>query len=247
MTHPQSAVAEVFVELADTLVTDFDLIDFLQLVSVRSAQALSVQAVGLLLAYTNGDLNVVAASCEAMPVLELFQLQNGEGPGLDCYLTGRLVTCSDLTSEASRWPHFVPRALGAGFAAAHALPMRLHDATIGQMNLLTAKRGGLDGELLAVAQALTDVATLGVANARTIPGSELPTKQLHTALNSRVTIEQAKGVLAGRGGVTVGEAFEMLRSYARGRNQKLTEVAEAVVRNDPAIADLIIHAGDTSS
>jgi hypothetical protein len=239
MTRPPSAVAKAFVELADTLVTDFDLIDFLHLVAVRSAQALNVEAVGLLLAHTNGDLNVVAASCETMPVLELFQLQNGEGPGLDCYLTGRPATCPDLSTEASRWPRFVPPALDAGFAAVHALPMRLHDETIGQMNLLTATHGGLDGELLAIAQALTDVAAVGVANARAIRGSELLTTPLHTALNSRVSIEQAKGILAGHGGVTVSEAFELLRSYAHSRNGKLTEVAEAVVRNDPAIADLM--------
>jgi len=246
MMGPQSAVVKVFAELADTLVTDFDLIDFLDLVTVRSAQTLGVEAVGLLLVRTNDDRNVVAASCETMGVLALFQLQSDEGPGLDCYLTGRPVNCPDLSSEASRWPRFVPPAIDAGFAAAHALPMRLSDATIGQMNLLTATHGGLDGEQLAVAQALTDMATLGVVNARAIGGRELLTNHLHTALNSRVTIEQAKGIVAARCDVTVGEASELLRSYARGRNQKLTEVAEAVVCNDPAIADLMTHAGGTS-
>jgi hypothetical protein len=127
VTRPQSAVTKVFVELADTLVTDFDLIDFLDLVTVRSAQTLSVEAVGLLLALTNDDLNVVA-SCETMRVLELFRLQSDEGPGLDCYLTGRPVNCPELSSEASRWPRFVPPALDAGFAAAHALPMRSYDS-----------------------------------------------------------------------------------------------------------------------
>jgi len=235
VTRPQSAVAKVFVELADNLVTDFDLIDFLDLVTVRSAQALNVEAVGMLLAHTDDDLNVVAASCETMRVLELFQLQSDEGPGLDCYLTGRPVNCPDLSCEASRWPGFVSQALDAGFAAVHALPMRSYDATIGQINLLTATHGGLDGEQLAVAQAFTDMATIGVMGARAIRGSELLIKQLHTALNSRVTIEQAKGILAGRWCITVGEASELLRSYAHGRNQKLTEVAEAVVRNDPAM------------
>lgn len=243
---PAGAAVKVFVELADALVTDFDLIDFLDLVTVRSAETLSVEAVGLLLAYTDDYLNVVATSCETRGVLALFRLQSAEGPGLDCYLTGRPVNCPDLSSEASRWPRFVPAAIDAGFAAAHALPMRLSDATIGQMNLLTATHGGLDGEQLAMAQALTDMATLGVVNARAIGGRELLANQLHTALNSRVTIEQAKGILAGRCDVTVGEASELLRSYARGRNQKLTEVAEAVVRNDSAIGDLMTHSGGTS-
>lgn len=129
-----------FVELADTLVADFDLVDFLHLVATRTRETLGVEAVGLLLADNHGGLNVIAASSEQARVLELFQLQNAEGPCMDCYRTGQPVSCPDLSTESDRWPHFVPKALDSGFAAVHALPMRLHDKIIGGMNLFTAAR-----------------------------------------------------------------------------------------------------------
>jgi hypothetical protein len=243
MTGLQPAVAKTFVELADTLVADFDLVDFLHLVTVRTQQALEVEAVGLLLADNHGGLNVVAASSEQARVLELFQLQNAEGPCLDCYRTGRPVSCPDLSTESDRWPRFVPKALDSGFAAVHALPMRLRDEAIGGMNLFTAERGGLDAELRAVGQALTDVATIGLLHERAIRQRDLLTQQLQTTLKNRLTIEQAKGVVAQCGGITVDEASELLRTYAHSRNQKLTDLAAAVVRNDPAVADLVPRAG----
>jgi GAF domain len=125
MTGPQPAIAKTFVELADTFVADFDLVDFMHLVTVRTQQALGVEAVGLLLAANSGGLNVIAASSEQACVLELFQLQNPEGPCLDRYRTERPVSCRDLSTESDRWPRFVPKALDSGFAAVHALPMRL--------------------------------------------------------------------------------------------------------------------------
>jgi len=243
MTSPQPAIAQTFVKLADTLVADFDLVDFLHLVTVHTQQALGVEAVGLLLADNHGGLNVVAASGEQARVLELFQLQNAEGPCLDCYRTGRPVSCPDLSAESDRWPRFVPKALESGFAAVHALPMRLRDEAIGGMNLFTATRGDLDAELLAVGQALTDMATIALLHERAIRQHDLLTEQLQTTLNNRLAIEQAKGILAQRGGITVDEAFELLRTYAHSPHQKLTDVAEALVRNDPAVADLLPRAG----
>jgi ANTAR domain/GAF domain len=243
MTGPQPSIANTFVELADTLVADFDLVDFMHLISVRTQRALWVEAVGLLLADNHGRLNVIAASSEQARVLELFQLQNAEGPCLDCYRTGRPVSCPDLSTESDRWPRFVPKALESGFAAVHALPMWLREQTIGGMNLFTTTRGGLDAERLSVGQASTDVATIGLLHERATRQRDLLTQQLQTTLNHRLTIEQAKGVLAERGGITVDEAFELLRSYAHSRNQKLTDVADAVVRKDPAVADLVNVAG----
>ncbi len=245
MTVPQPAIANSFVELADTLVADFDLVDFFHLVTVRTQQALGVEAVGLLVADNRDGLNVVAASSEQARVLELFQLQHAEGPCLECYRSGRPVSCPDLSAESDRWPNFVPKALDTGFVAVHALPMRLRDEVIGGMNLFTATRGGLDAERLAVAQALTDVAAVGLLQERVIGQRELLTEQLQTALNNRLSFEQAKGILAERGDITLGEASELLRAYARHGNRKLTDVAGAVVRNDPAVADLVVRAGDS--
>ena len=141
MTGPQSTIARTFVELADSLVADFDLVDFLHVLTVRTQQTLGVDAVGLLLADNHGSLNVMAASSEQARVLELFQLQNSEGPCLDCYRSGQAVSCPDLSTESSRWPQFVPPALDAGFAAVHALPMRLRDEVIGGVNLFTRFAG----------------------------------------------------------------------------------------------------------
>jgi hypothetical protein len=149
---------------------------------------------------------------------------------------------SFLASSAVR---FVAKALDSGFAAVHALPMRLRGQVIGGMNLFSAKRGGLDAELLAAGQALTDVATIGLLHERAIRQSDLLTQQLQTTLNNRLTIEQAKGILAQRGGTTIDEASVLLCTYAHSHNKKLTDVADALVRNDPAVADLVPRAGDS--
>ncbi|HUH69711.1 MAG TPA: GAF and ANTAR domain-containing protein [Mycobacterium sp.] len=243
MTGPQPAIAKTFVELADTLVADFDLVDFLHLLAVRTQQALGVEAVGFLLADNHGGLNVVAASSEQAEVLELFQLQNAEGPCMDCYRGGQPVSCPDLSADHERWPRFVAKALETGFVAVHALPMRLREEAIGGMNLFTATRGGLDADLLAVAQAFSDVATIGLLQERAIRERDLLAQQLQATLNNRLTIEQAKGIVAERAGITVDEAFELLRGYSHSRNQRLTDLADAMVRRDPAVADLVPRTG----
>jgi len=239
MTGPHRTAAQAFVELADTLVNDFDLVDFLYLVTVRVQQTLDVGAVGLLLADNHGGLNVIAASSEQARILELFQLQNAEGPCLDCYRSGRAVSCPDLARESHRWPRFVARALEAGFTAVHALPMRLRDEVIGGMNLFTTSPGQLDDETLDVAQALTDVAAIGLLHERVSHQRALLIEQLQTALHSRLTIEQAKGVVAEHTGVSIGEAFDRLRRYAHSHQRKLADLADAVVRNDPTVVELL--------
>lgn len=241
MTSSQPAVTKAFAELADTLVDDFDLTEFLHVVTLRVHEALEVDAVGMLLASNSGSLNVVAASSEQAQLLELYQLQNAQGPCLDCYHTGHRVSCPDLAASAHRWPRFAARALEAGFAAVHALPMRLRDEVIGGMNLFTKSPGPLDPDLLELGQALTDVATIGLLHQRAMQQHELLTQQLQNALNSRLTIEQAKGALAERRDITTDDAFELMRTYARQNHFKLTDVAKAVVRQDPEIAGYLLQ------
>ncbi|HJQ48057.1 MAG TPA: GAF and ANTAR domain-containing protein [Amycolatopsis sp.] len=238
MTGTQPAIARTFVELADTLVADFDLMDFLHQLTVRCHEILGVDAVGLLLADNHGHLNVMAASSEQAQILELLQLQNAEGPCLDCYRTGRALSCPDLACEAHRWPQFAREALDVGYAAVHALPMRLREEVIGGLNLFARAPGALDPDLLMVGQALADVATIGLLHERAMRARDLLTEQLQTALNSRLAIEQAKGVLAERAGIPVGEAFDLLRRYARGHNRKIHDIAQAVVNRDPVLAEL---------
>jgi transcriptional regulator with GAF, ATPase, and Fis domain len=227
-------LSDTFVELADTMVAEFDVIDFLHLLTQRSVQLLDASAAGVLLADPRGELRVVAASTEAARVLELFQLQNDQGPCLDCFRTGQPVAAADLTAAGQAWPQFAAAAGEAGFAAVHALPMRLRAQIIGALNLFRATPGILSHEDLRVGQALADVATIGLLQERSARRSEILHEQLQGALNSRVAIEQAKGKLAERLGLDMDQAFAMLRNYARARNLRLSDLAQAFIDGVPA-------------
>lgn len=231
MTVTDRRVREAFIELTDTLVTDFDIIEFLEHLAARCTELLGVAACGVLLADHHGALNLVAASTEQARLLELAQLQNSEGPCLDAYHTGRPVQRADLSDADPRWPAFTAAARAAGFAAVNALPMRLREQRLGALNLFSTRPVPIDADTLALAQALADAATIGIVHQRAMARSEVVAEQLQTALNSRIVIEQAKGFLAERLGVTVEDAFTALRRYARDRNRKLTDVAADVVNS----------------
>jgi transcriptional regulator with GAF, ATPase, and Fis domain len=222
-------LSETFVELTDTMVADFDIIDFLHVLTDRSAQLLDVAAAGLLLADPRGDLRVIAASSEAARLLELFQLQSDQGPCLDCYRTGQPVHIPDMAAAAERWPRFTVAAQEAGFAAVQALPMRLRDQVIGALNFFSATPGAFDPAGVRIGQALADVATIGLLHERSMRESNALNEQMQTALNSRVVIEQAKGKLAERFGLDMDRAFGLLRDQARARNLRLAELAQSFV------------------
>jgi transcriptional regulator with GAF, ATPase, and Fis domain len=222
-------LSETFVELTDTMVAGFDMIDFLHVLTDRSVLLLDVSAAGLLLADPRGQLRVVAASSEAARLLELFQLQSDQGPCLDCFRSGQPVTAADLAAEAPRWPRFAPAAREAGFAAVQALPMRLRDQVIGALNLFRAGPGAFDPADVRVGQALADVATISLLHERGMRRSDTLNEQLQIALNSRVIIEQAKGKLAERLGLDMDQAFTLLRDHARARNLRLSDLAQAVI------------------
>jgi transcriptional regulator with GAF, ATPase, and Fis domain len=227
-------LADAFVELADTMVADFDVIDFLHTLTERSVQLLDAAAAGVLLADPRGELRLVAASTEAARVLELFQLQNDQGPCLDCFRTGEPVAAPDLTTAQQRWPQFAAAARQAAFAAVHALPMRLRSQVIGALNLFQATPGALSHQDVRVDQALADVATIGLLQERSTRRSEVLHEQLQGALNSRVVIEQAKGKLAERLGLDMDQAFAVLRSYARDGNLRLSDLAQSFIDGTPA-------------
>lgn len=229
MTDSATALRETFVQLADTLVDDFDLIEFLDLLTYRCVELLGVCTAGLLLADPRGRLTMVAAYDEQTRLLELFQLQNSEGPCLDCYQDGEPVRCADLVRARGRWPKFAREAENAGFRSVYALPMRLREEVIGALNLFGTRPALLGEEELRLGQALADVATIGILHHRLLQRQEIITAQLQTALNSRVIIEQAKGVLAERLRVSVGEAFGVLRAYARSNNRKILAVATGII------------------
>jgi GAF domain-containing protein len=232
-------LVDVFVEMADTLVDDFDVIDFLHGLTERCVQVLGVSAAGLLLTDGRDTLQMVAASSERTRLLELFQLQTDQGPCLDCFRTGQPVSVADLRS-AGRWPRFTAAAAEVGFAAVHALPMRLRTEVIGALNLFDTDPGPLGEGKLRVGQALADVATIGLLQNRAIRRRDVITEQLQTALNSRVLIEQAKGVLAERLHLDVADAFTVLRDGARSNNRRLSELAQAIVDGSEQIPPVTV-------
>lgn len=225
-------LAEVFVELSDTLVTDFDTVDLLHRLTERCVELLDIDAAGLLLAESaehGSVLSLAASSTERAQVLELFQLQDEEGPCLESYRTGRSVTVTDVGEAEQRWPRFAAATAELGFTGVLAVPMRLRAETIGSLNLFHSSPMALDATTERVARSLADVATIGLLQERTVRRQETLTEQLQTALNSRVSIEQAKGILAERLDTSMDQAFRSLRSYAREHGQKLNAVAHAVI------------------
>jgi GAF domain-containing protein len=222
-------LAKTLVELADTLVADFDVVELLTRLADRCVEVLEVGAAGLMLAGPDGELKVMASSSEAMRVLELFELQAAEGPCLDCYRSGKAVMQADLATPTSRWPRFAAETLAAGFSSVQALPLRLRGTVIGALNLFHVEVGEMSTTDIEGAQALADVATIAILQNRASVGAQVLNQQLQHALNSRVVIEQAKGMVAERSGLNIELAFNALRAYARNHNLRLVDVAESVI------------------
>jgi ANTAR domain/GAF domain len=237
----EQRLAETFVELADTLVDDFDVIDFLQILAARCVELLDVAAAGIMLADPGGSLMTVAASDERARLLELFEIQSDEGPCRDCYRLGAAVVNVDLEGARERWPQFTPQAISGGFRSANALPLRLRSQVVGSLNLFHAGTGGLGEAELRMAQALADAATIGIVHQRTIRRGEVVAGQLQLALTSRIVIEQAKGVLAERLRISPDNAFEVLRGAARSRNRLLSDLARDVTSGSADAAQLLQH------
>ena len=235
----EDRVGRAFVALADTLVDDYDIIDLLDQLVAHCVDLLAADAAGLLLGDGRGRLRVVAASSEDAETMELLQLQSEEGPCLQCYETVTQVRIPDLTEVVDRWPTFVAAVERAGaFRSVHAIPLRLRGEAIGAMNLFHHQPGPLPDADLALGQALADVATIGILSERAVRRGEVLNEQLQTALNSRVIIEQAKGVVGQHLTVPMDTAFDRLRSYARAHRLRLAEVARQVVLTDLDPAEL---------
>jgi len=228
----ERAVAEMFVSLADTLVDDYDVVEVLDNLVRSCVSLLDVTAAGLLLDDQRGRLALVASSSEETRLLEVYQLQNNQGPCLDCVRNRTVVISGDLERDRDRWPVFVPEALSAGFRSVTAVPLRLRDDVIGGLNMFGDTSRSLSDADLRLAQALADAATIGILQQRAVHRTSVLAEQLQLALNSRVNIEQAKGVIAERHGVSMDIAFEALRRHARDNNLKLHDVAGAVIRGD---------------
>jgi len=224
----EALLAQTLVELADSLVEDFDVVDVLTLLADRCVEVVDVATAGLMLASGDGELRVLASSSEAMRVLELFEAQADEGPCVDCYRSGQPVVNLTLDEVHSRWPRFAPKAFDAGFRSVHALPMRLRSQTIGALNLFRVDEGRMGVADVNAAQALADVATIAILQHRAARDAQVLNEQLTQALNTRIVIEQAKGVVAERANLDMEQAFVRLRRHARNHSLHLSDVAGAV-------------------
>jgi hypothetical protein len=239
MTDTQEEwLASTFVELADTLVAEFDVVEFLTMLVARCTSYLDGPEVGLAVANRSGKLRVLASSTQRMKLLELVEVQNDEGPCRDAFHTGQQIVNQEVGIVEQRWPLFTPLAREAGFQMLHAFPMRLRGTTIGAINIFDAKLRPITPHESAMVQAFADVATIGILQERSAADSVVLTSQLSKALETRVIIEQAKGVVAEHLKTTMDEAFSLLRTYARSENQRLTDVARAVTEGSLAATSL---------
>lgn len=235
----EQRLAQTFVALSDTLVDDFDVLDFLTLLAERAAELLDVTAAGVILTDQRGGYRTTAASTEDARLLELLATQTNEGPCQDCIATGAAVTTPDLSGEETRWPTFSDAAMSAGFRAAAAVPMRLRSELIGALTLLNTEPVAVDSDSLKVGQALADVATVGILHNQTVSRSDLLAEQLQATLHHRIVVEQAKGVLVEAGRLSMREAFDLLRAYARFQGLRLSDLARNLVEGTVAPGDLL--------
>ena len=237
----EDLIARTFVELADTLVEGYDPLEFLHHLAERCVAVLGIAEAGLVLVDARGQLQALASSSERMHLVELLEVQHEDGPCLDCWRSGEAVAEDHLASATGRWPHFAPAALEAGFASAYAVPMRLRDERLGALNLFANETSGLADTDQALAQAMADVATIGILRERFIARRERVTGQLQVAFHTRVVLEQAKGVVAEAAKVDMDQAFSLLRGYARHHNLLLAEVARQVIDREVTPDALVIQ------
>jgi GAF domain-containing protein len=227
-TSREARLNAAFVMVADTLTADYDVVDLLHTLVVECTVIVAAAAGGLMLSDSLGRLQLVASTDESAELVEIMELAAGAGPCVDCFATGTSISVPDIEASGESWPDFRSAAHGQGFHAVHATPMKLRGEVIGTINLFNVAPGALSPRDAAVVQALADVATIGVLQQRIATESQIVAEQLQRALDSRVLIEQAKGVLSQALGLRMDEAFGALRNYARNRNMTLHAVSMAI-------------------
>jgi GAF domain-containing protein len=231
MAEQERTMLEAFVTLADSLVGDYEVNEFLRMLMERCAEVFEVTTAGVMLESADGHLRIAAALSAEMEELEQAEVDNEDGPCHEAYRTGEPVVADDLdTSDvADRWPRVVDRMREMGLKAVYAFPLRLRDDRIGALNLYRAAPGAFRDEDVRLAQAMADVATIGILQVRKLESAEQRAGQLQHALDSRVVIEQAKGIVSARRDVSVDEAFHAIRRHARSHGRNIHEVARSII------------------
>jgi GAF domain-containing protein len=228
----EKRLAAAFVTLADTLVAGYDVVELLQTLVDTCAELLDATAAGILLGDSSGDLEVIASTSEESRLVDVMQTTSGRGPSMQCFSTGQPVSVADIAELDEEWADFRREALAQGFRAAQVVPLRLRGRIIGTLTLLRSEPGALSADDQTVAQGLADVATIGILHERAVRESDMAQSQLQHALNSRVVIEQAKGVIAQVRSIDMAEAFQLLRTYSRAHNKSLRDVADLIVSRE---------------
>jgi transcriptional regulator with GAF, ATPase, and Fis domain len=234
----EEKINDAFVDMTSALMTDYDIVDLLSTLLNSCTDILEVDAAGILLTDAAGDLELVASTSEEAHVVETIIIAAGAGPCIDCFATASPVSVPDIAAVADKWPRFSASALEQGFHSTYAVPMRLRDDIVGVMNLLSSSVGSISEQDGRIAQALADIAVLGILHERNLRDPFAITEQLHLALDTRILIEQAKGVLAQGEGLSMTEAFDALREYARANGTSLRSIAEAAVKRTVDTADI---------
>ncbi|MBX0299838.1 GAF and ANTAR domain-containing protein [Cryobacterium sp. 1639] len=230
-THTEQ-LFDAFATLADTLVVGYDVLDLLQSLVEYCHDLLDVDSAGILLMNETGDLEVVASTSEANTLVEIMQLDANAGPCLESFTTRTVVSVPDIDVDVDRWPDFSRTASAQGIHSVYAIPLRLRETTIGTLNLMRNERGELGRHDIRAAQALADVATIGILQERTIRDASTIRDQLQQALSSRIVIEQAKGVIAETHQLSMDAAFERIRGHARAQQMSLSVVARQLVAGE---------------
>lgn len=222
-------IRDTFVDLADTLASDYDVGEFLHLLVQRCEDVLSVTTCGVLVEAQEGGLRLAAATSSEMHRLEQVEIDLMDGPSFEAYRRVEPIVSQDLRDERQRWPQVLDQAFEMGLLTAYAFPLRLRDDCIGALSLYRNQLGAFDEDDVQLAQAFADVAAIGILQERKITRAEQRAHQLQHALDSRVVIEQAKGILAERHGVSLGQAFERLRHHARSNNLKVRDICHDII------------------
>jgi GAF domain-containing protein len=235
----EAQLSSLLVRLADTLSEDIDLVELMTVLAEGTVSILAVDEAGVVLADPRGSLRVVASSSERMRDLELYEMQNQDGPCLECFSRGEAVLNVHLDANGDdRWPHFGPRARQVGYRVVHAFPIRHRATTIGMVNAFATGGADLTPDEIQVGEAMAQMAAIGLLHQRAVLDRQTVIEQLEHALDARVTVEQAKGVLSERLGTSLLDAYGLLRNYARRNATPVTSVAAAVLTrelNDDAL------------
>ena len=227
--NPDASLGEMFARLADSLRPGYDVVDTLDLLVDAATKFTPAVEAGVLLVDESGGLHVAASTAERASDVEESQMGVDGGPCVDAIAAGTVVEVTDIGAEGWRWPEFATTAQVRGFRAGLAIPLTLRTQTLGGLNLFSPDVGPMSDSGFAIASALAQVATIAIVQHRSISETGELNEQLQRALDSRVVIEQAKGVISHQRGVAIDDAFAILRRHARSRQAGLSDVAAQIV------------------